>query len=229
MLIIVLLLLTGYVDFLHASVDCEAVALSDCLPSEFFPVPFPETEAEVDFVCLKLKVYVDCIRNYLEECGNEDASFEEQLKARYEKIDEVLNDVCEKESKLHIDFIGNIKCLKSSILSHNDSCYYKTEAVLKIYKQRFPEQTEHINKNGIYWDEYFCLFEAYDISCLAADAANRCGLQAKNIILEIVKRLNYLEYSCSEEARVELMNLIETLNFEVQDKIQLKEIFNIFN
>ncbi|GFS43391.1 uncharacterized protein TNIN_317181 [Trichonephila inaurata madagascariensis] len=226
MLVIAVLLLAGYVDFLKASEDCENDALIECLPPEIFPVPFPETEAEINFVCPKLRDYVHCIQNHLDECGNEDGSFEEQIKVRYEKISEVLSDVCDKGSTLHDGIIYNIKCLKSRILNHNASCYDKTEAVLEIYSNhRHLEETEDINKNSIYWEEYFCLFEAYDLSCLASDAADRCGLKAKNIILEIVKRLHYLENSCSKKAREELRNLIEILNFDVRDKVQLKEMF----
>ncbi|GIY50067.1 hypothetical protein CDAR_620041 [Caerostris darwini] len=70
-------------------------------------------------------------------------------------------------------------------------------------------------------------FEAYDLACLADDALRKCGLAAKIVILQMIKKLNYLDYSCPENVKEPLMNLIEILNFEKEDVIHLKEIFGI--
>ncbi|KFM59590.1 hypothetical protein X975_20056, partial [Stegodyphus mimosarum] len=204
---------------------CDKDSFEICAKPDTFPVSLPENEDDLNKICPVILEFTQCTWDYEEICSPE----AEMAKNRrhFKGLLDVLEDICREDSSLHKAVSENAKCLKVSIQELNSTCYESTEHALALYSEMRKKTTEETDSESIAeenWNSHMCFFHVYDISCLAEDAEKRCGSTAKHVVVEMVRRIAYFEWTCPPDILKELPSIVELLELEEGEKIRLRGI-----
>ncbi|XP_035230968.1 uncharacterized protein LOC118202868 isoform X2 [Stegodyphus dumicola] len=135
---------------------------------------------------------------------------------------ELLQDLCRKDSILHETIAKNIGCIKDSV---TEECSEKISAVLDAY-------VDSLNGTGAEpfaeedWKKVECMYDAYSVTCAADSASRKCGRMVKASILEMARRINYLERTerCPRNVRQEMVQNIPDMEISMEQKLLLEEV-----
>ncbi|XP_055950755.1 uncharacterized protein LOC129984820 [Argiope bruennichi] len=216
MLLYIFLLLGAWKGTLGNDDICQEPRYRAC------PVPqpwrFPETKPDLDRLCIGYLQTTDCMIDHLNKCNPEEDSW----RRYFLNMKNVSEDACDKDSQLHLRIVQNLDCFNEVVEKDSRTCrVIVDERRKKMFK--YVKQTEAEKGNN---DELRSSFQCLVISlkniCYASKSNERCGSDARDIVLEVNRRAGF-PLHCSAESITELLLLIE---LEPEEEALLNQIID---
>ncbi|GIY33404.1 hypothetical protein CEXT_524141 [Caerostris extrusa] len=184
---------------------------------------FPQSEADIDRICPLVLKFADCLKDYEDECGAEKVDLINYSREKVEKLIDLTNDICRKDSPLRISLLPNLACIENQV--NRSNCNRKTRDDLEELKDYIEEIETEQNMFSDMWLDYQCLYGAMEIACYASDISENCGKEAEDVSMEILIRTEYLDDYCEETTRESALEVMKMLDLELEVETDLKNIF----
>ncbi|CAL1297013.1 unnamed protein product [Larinioides sclopetarius] len=219
MWILALTLFISWNGVFGSSDICKERVSTACLISSSRP-SFPETEEELDSVCLTVQRQLQCIRNYAETCGIEGLDIAEGNEI--EVYSEVLAEVCRKDTQLHSNVVQNLPCLKDIFQHVRQQCQgFTRNAINHLYEQVVNLGNENSDDNHVY-GVFDCLYVAVKAHCFVTQTVEKCGSRAKDAVLEIMEKAKLVEEECPDSVQKEVLELLNVLALATEEEVHVK-------
>ncbi|CAL1297027.1 unnamed protein product, partial [Larinioides sclopetarius] len=99
---------------------CNTVSFRACPKSEESRY-FPKTEEDIVRQCPTIAQYLECLKDYAEKCGHENVHLPFSGD-RYQTMKNLLEEICQKDSQLHLRIVKNIGCLSELMGNSRIEC-----------------------------------------------------------------------------------------------------------
>ncbi|XP_035230963.1 uncharacterized protein LOC118202863 [Stegodyphus dumicola] len=175
----------------------------------------PGNEKEFDERCPALLDQFRCNQEHASKCHPESVQW---YTTRYE----LLQDLCRKDSHLHEAIVKNIGCIKENV---TEECSEKIIAVVLAYID-FLDKTGDEDSAEEDFRKFSCMNEAYTVTCAADSASRQCGSIVKTSILEMARRVDFLDKTeaCPRQVRQAMVKDIPSMEISMAQKLLLEEV-----
>ncbi|KAF8773484.1 uncharacterized protein LOC129984655 [Argiope bruennichi] len=110
----------------------------------------------------------------------------------------IVSEICTPGTKLRQDYLSGMSCFKDVLNDGqtNVGCQREGSREYENYMQSF----DHLIKKSPteIEKEKRCASVAYSLPCIADETRERCGEDASNMIMDILKRVDVLKWLCSD-------------------------------
>lgn len=184
--------------------DCNVNPVLRCMNEDFFP-KVPDNEQEVLAMCESFKSKTECALYYMENCGGEENKI---LKLR--KVLSYVEENCRNGSSIYQDGVQALECIKPIFSEKYTECT-KTDDVKAmkffIYLMELSERgiTDASDSEN---DKMKCLDSLYYDACSSAEVGKKCGYDARNAIVDILRNLDSKLMICNDEIVNDMINLV---------------------
>ncbi|CAL1297026.1 unnamed protein product [Larinioides sclopetarius] len=187
---------------------------------------FPKTEEDINRICPIILEKLDCEKNYAEKCVYAD-DFPEAIFSERKRVAE---DVCQKDSPLHLSVVQNIGCFNEVFEKDSEFCsrYIRSKARVMTNYIRNNEAERGFDKDTHdeeLWMSFRCLMYSFDMTCSVSKISERCGPDAKSIEIEVLTRANIAHRPCSAASEEKIAELSALFDLELEEEASLKRIF----
>ncbi|XP_035213749.1 uncharacterized protein LOC118187604 [Stegodyphus dumicola] len=168
--------------------------------------------------CPMVKEFLRCLRTREEVCGV--VIFDRPMV--YDRIMNIVNDICDNSTSLHQAFIESIPCYKHAKDNLKQVCFDSKPDLFWTYEDFSAHHmqqdyliSETCKTSGTEYLNYGklrCLNYVYVISCVADYAAAQCSSLARNVTVEFARRADYGTLGCSDRSAELLWPVIPNLS-----------------
>ncbi|GIY33402.1 uncharacterized protein CEXT_524121 [Caerostris extrusa] len=187
---------------------------------------FPQSEADIDRMCPLVLKFLDCLKDYEDECGAEKVDLINYSREQVEKLIDLTNDLCREDSQLRISLVSNLACIENRV--NRSNCYEETMDDLEKLKNYIREIETEQDTFSDMWLDYQCLYGAMEIACYTSDISENCGKEAEDVSMEILIRVEHLDDYCSETSHESAIEAMKMLDLELEVETDLKNIFSTY-
>ncbi|GIY13329.1 uncharacterized protein CDAR_67141 [Caerostris darwini] len=206
---------------LGANETCDVEKVFRC--GSATPGEFPVTPEQLQRAC---SVFQDVRNCYIRECG---ANNLDLIGTDFSRYIGTIAEICQVDTHLHSAFAQHMSCLKEVMSKEREelSCNaYQSKAsdYLRIHVERKNTRNEenHVSK-------YFqCLRPLFDMNCIVTLLFNKCGVGAKDLAIEVIQKGGSVEKQCPVDIRIDILDLLQTLESATQGEMYVKELLTIF-
>ncbi|GIX97322.1 uncharacterized protein CDAR_427301 [Caerostris darwini] len=201
---------------------CEDV-METC--SNFFGISLddlPETESDIESLCPNALQHLDCIKDFEDQCGIENVRIYGYSREKIDRLIDLTNDICQKDSQLHIDLVENLDCLKiqvDKIGSIRNKIMDRVEKT-ENYIQEMEKEDSEIDV----WFNYQCLFSAMEYVHFDYEILDNCGKRADDASKQIIMRAELFDEICPKEFREGSAELLKTLELEMEEERDVRNM-----
>ncbi|XP_035227816.1 uncharacterized protein LOC118200015 [Stegodyphus dumicola] len=174
---------------------------------------FSSSEEIMDTLCPLLKDYTQCVHNYERTCD----VITDEFPGEYEDVKNLLNEACNKSTKLHHEILEAIPCLRNAIGIMQSLCPEDRKKLVALYAEHMEDDIEVQNREVDSENDrlkHHCLTQLEDIVCLAEYTMDNCGGHARDGVLELFYRSGAVQSICSQDAISEIFDVLSELDIE---------------
>ncbi|GFT50631.1 uncharacterized protein NPIL_222571 [Nephila pilipes] len=227
MLVYILILLGAWEGLTEKTDTCDVPSYVLCTPSVDERNRFPSNEDELNKFCPQFIQYQYCLRTYAEQCGEDSVNIHKFSFEFQQKIIDLSKELCEKDSALHSTVVEHIGCLYNVTEYYSGDCYNNTRNKLgKIIEYIEKLEEGNLAANGYeheLWQSVDCLFEAHLMACFLGETHEKCGLATKELILQLLDRIEYFQQYCPSTQHEDIQKLMKVMELDVEEEKSLKE------
>ncbi|CAL1270109.1 unnamed protein product [Larinioides sclopetarius] len=180
------------------SLACSDVHCQDpVLANELLQVSFLPNKEELRTLCPKVKIFLECRRNFI-ECPGKSL---EEMTTSSDKLEsamakgmlggiELVRELCDEDSSFHADYVASVSCYREYLNGAASYCRdnYIVKPVEVFYYDHYNEIDED-DLNGGKYKKLRCLKEAFEVACVIDDLGNECGDVAQRTARGALERL----------------------------------------
>ncbi|CAL1297024.1 unnamed protein product [Larinioides sclopetarius] len=208
---------------------CDIPSDEACnIPREVQGIEIPQTAEDVNRLCLETSQCLNCLKDYADKCGykNVHQLFTEDF---YQSLKDLVKNVCQNESRLHSTLVENISCISESQEQFEDDCGEDLSDKLEtlkeyIRKERIEETHDDPNFTMELWMRMNCVTQSLAVSCFSSLVSRKCGMNARDAVVEVVARSKGLKQTCPPVIGEEINELLRVLNLGTEEQRLLAEI-----
>ncbi|KAF8774746.1 hypothetical protein HNY73_017265 [Argiope bruennichi] len=186
--------------------ECSQNPFEFCSHPKLFHM-IPQTVSKYNKLCPDLPKYIECLKRFQVTC---EAVVFFDSDEEYEKLHDFYSELCEEGSLLNTIITENLKCLNKTFDS--SLCSDETQTLLHEFKSR-----DSPNGGDLFMD-FECLKSVYGAACMTANLSKKCGAIVKEAAYDVIRRSNFLQYSCPTQLGKRLLDDPRTT--ELQTKYQ---------
>ncbi|CAL1297025.1 unnamed protein product [Larinioides sclopetarius] len=229
MLVYILFIFGPWIGVIGTNRICDTPISIECvIPRDIPTLRIPQTVEDVNRLCPATSQYLNCLKDYADECGYENVHqhFSEDT---YQSIKDLVRDVCQNDSRLHLDIVENIACISESQDQFENDCLENLLDKLEILKQFIHNKQQ----DGTYdeprfseklWLRMNCVTQSLTVSCFSSQVSRRCGTAARDAVVEVVARSKGLKLVCPPVIGERINELLRILDLGMEEKRLLDEI-----
>ncbi|XP_035215746.1 uncharacterized protein LOC118189277 [Stegodyphus dumicola] len=165
----------------------------DSLLRFLFLERFP-TEREIKEMCPSAVVYINCLKEYKENCGSLEGTALPSAET-FVKMQNVISEICNENSLLYEAYVTNGDCL----VALNDklsTCEDKARSVFVAYEE-FQSKAVRERDDPYKGNNGLCVTKFYTIYCLSLHVQANCSQEAHDGFKELTRRLDPTQTFCS--------------------------------
>ncbi|GIY33406.1 hypothetical protein CEXT_524151 [Caerostris extrusa] len=121
---------------------------------------FPQSVADIDRMCPLVLKFMDCLKDYEDECGAEKIYLINYSRRKVEALINLTNDICREDSQLRINLVANLNCMKNQIANHHSNCFDKIQDELKKLEFYIQEFEQEQDRPSDMWLDYECFADS---------------------------------------------------------------------
>ncbi|GBN88649.1 hypothetical protein AVEN_184515-1 [Araneus ventricosus] len=229
MLVCILLILGTWNGVMGTDDICNIPSYRACaIPEE--TRNFPKTEEDINRQCPYVAQHLECLKDYADKCGYENVH-QEFSEEKHQTLKNLVEDICQKDSQLHLRIVQNIGCISELMDNFQNECreYLRNKtAMLRQYtrNKEVEENYDESTYNVELWRPFLCVTESLGVACFASEASKRCGSDTRGLVLELVARSGSIKEACPPVVGDRINELIRLLELEIEEERLLNEIIN---
>ncbi|CAL1297010.1 unnamed protein product [Larinioides sclopetarius] len=211
---------------------CQVLAHKAC-HSENLPSGMPNTEEEMVDACEKFKTVNHCIIDDLKTCHvkNEQISADDRQWLDLRQITlEILAQICSLNPNSYSKFLSVKDCtLNVSRVALMGNAHDNIERKFMAAVQKRKERLLRNEKDTVTSLYDRCLSRLIQTNFLIDLNYNKCGLDAKEVVLQILKKIHDWDEICPIDIRIDILELLDDFTSLTRKVIHVKDFLIIDN
>ncbi|CAL1270110.1 unnamed protein product [Larinioides sclopetarius] len=223
------------------SLACSDVHCQDpVLANELLQVSFLPNKEELRTLCPKVKIFLECRRNFI-ECPGKSL---EEMTTSSDKLEsamakgmlggiELVRELCDEDSSFHADYVASVSCYREYLNGAASYCRdnYIVKPVEVFYYDHYNEIDED-DLNGGKYKKLRCLKDAFELACVIDNVGEICGDVAQRAARNALERAKGLlgAGGCDnvKNAADLKSRFLDFLELDEQKRSNVQGIFDLF-